>query len=497
MKKNYLLLLLLIVLSSCSKDNEFIINNDNPQVSLPTLRSADGKYRYLGFSYDVTGDNLSNKSVRRPVIDIDKMDAETKHTIIVDPATTGENHFYYGYSSLDYIKEVSRKTGFSASASGMDFDKLGLCGFCGNINNNTEFDSKYTYSSKYSFASVDITKYINSFRIADNLSTLLKYLSPKFLSDLNSNSFNADQFVLDYGTHVLTDITMGGQLQIIYRSAIIEESDYTRKKEIVKAGLAGTLKKIGLSANVDKESEIKETLKTQNKEATVYIKYKAGTGTGGTYDVETGVPTVEKGPWEQSVTIQNAGLVEINWNKAYPLYDFITDANKKAQIKAAVTRYIASKQINVIATTPIFQMYWEGGKNTHFVTTWAEVIRWQNEKNQNHKYEKIAGYIFNNQETGTIPLYQMYWEGGKNTHYVTTWAEVIRWQNEKNQNHKYERVIGYIFKNQEVGTVPLYQIYWGSGKNTHYVTTWEEVIKWQNQGHQYEKILGYVYPTSN
>lgn len=429
-------------MASCSQENELTTDNDT-QVETPTLRSAKGKYRVLGFSYDVTGDNLNKKSVRRPVLDIDKMELETKHTLIVDPETGGENHFYYGYSSLDYVKEVSRKTGFNASVFGVDFNKLNLCGFGGNIIYNSEFDSKYSYSSKYSFATADITKYVNTLRIAETPQNLLKYLSAKFLSDLNSTTFNADQFVLDYGTHVLTDITMGGHLQIICRSSIVEESDYTRKKEILKAGLNGALKMMKLSASIDKETEIKETIATQNKEATVYIKYKAGTGVGGTYNVETGVPTIDKGTWEQSVTPQNAGLVEINWNKAYPIYDFITDVNKKAAVKAAVIRYIASKQIEVMQLKPFYKMYSPASKNSYYLQSWDEVIR--NISQYGYIYESLDGYILAASANNTRPLYKMYSPGPKNSYYLYSWDEVMR--HVSRYGDKYEGTIdGYIYE---------------------------------------------------
>ena len=51
-----------------------------------------------------------------------------------------------------------------------------------------------------------------------------------------------------YGTHVLTNITVGGKYTAYYKSAIIEENSSTEKTEIVSAGAKYNLSNIGLDA---------------------------------------------------------------------------------------------------------------------------------------------------------------------------------------------------------------------------------------------------------
>lgn len=68
-----------------------------------------------------------------------------------------------------------------------------------------------------------------------------------FVEDLNK--YSADKIVEMYGTHVLTNITVGGKYTAYYKSAIIEENSSTEKTEIVSAGAKYNLSNIGLDAH--------------------------------------------------------------------------------------------------------------------------------------------------------------------------------------------------------------------------------------------------------
>jgi hypothetical protein len=482
MKKIYFLLILCLSVFSCTNE-DFTDEVKSPNSS---LRSADGKYRMLGFGYDVTGENLSKESLRWPVLDVDKL-ANEKYTVLNNPETGGDNFFYYGYSSLDYIKETEGKSGFKLTASGIDFDKLKLCGFGGNISYYREFSTKYTYSTKYSFASADIVRYVRSFNIAKSRDELSNYVTAKFLVDLKN--FTPDQFVEDYGTHVLTDITIGGHLKVMYRSAIEKETDYTRKKDIVKVGLNATLKSIGLQLDVDKEVEVKETLEKENKERTLYIKYRAGDGVDVAYDLEEGTPkVVNKYAWEKSVTEQNAGLVVINWKKCYPIYDFIKDPVKKAQIKAAVERYVAKKQLEVIDIVPLYR-YSKESNGQHFYTlNYSEIGNGK----YDFTYDWVEAYVHREKVQGTTPLYRYYNSKYWDHVYTTNWSEL---GNGKYGNN-FDWIEGYIYTQQIPGTVPFYRYYRASDVK-HFYTTKKDELSYGRYPYIFEKIEGYVYPGNN
>lgn len=477
----------LFVTSCSNEDFEQEPNSSKVTTASMELRSASGAFKTLGFGYDVTGEYLSLTSVKRPIIDVEKMYAETSFRVYSNTETGGSNYFYYGYSSLDYIKNINDSSGFTASLSGKDFDKLKICGFGSSFTNNSEFQSKYTYSSKYSFASVDITKRVHSFRIDDKVDNYRKYVTKEFLEDLKN--YTPDEFVKYYGTHVLTNIEYGGVLKIIYWSSILEESNYERKKSIVKAGLNGFLKGVGLSSETDKTHEIEEKLTTKNQQEKVIIDYKSGDGVGGVYDLTTGkLNGLDKGSWEKSVTLQNAGLTKINWQETYPIYDFIEDPTKKAQIKAAVEKYIASKQIEMLEIVPLYR-YYSSGRSHHFYTTnWNE----QGNGKNGLAYEWVEAFVSSKQIEGTTPLYRYYNSKRLDHVYTTNWNELGNGK----YDYKLEGNEGYIYKTQVPGTVPLYR-YYHSKKIKHvYTSVWDELGNGK-YGFSFEKIEGYVYPGNN
>ncbi|APU97132.1 hypothetical protein BV902_12875 [Sphingobacterium sp. B29] len=121
------------------------------------------------------------------------------------------------------------------------------------------------------------------------------------------------------------------------------------------------LPKIGLGLDVDKTVTTNETLASQNVEQNLYIKYKAGEGVDVTYNQgkDAVFPQVNKGSWEKSVNVNNAGLVKIDWDNTYPIYDFIpaSFATKKAEIVAAVNRYLEKNKLQSLEVVPIYQWY--------------------------------------------------------------------------------------------------------------------------------------------
>lgn len=318
---------------------------------------GDSKYRMLGFSYDATKEYLDKDSYRRVVIDVEKLSNDLQYSVIVNPETGGTNLYYYGYSSNDYLQDIIRQTNVSAK---VDPGTSALPKFfTGNITSNSELTTKYSYSTKYAFASIDVLKYVSSMRIEETPTVMSNYVTSKFITDLQTLS--ADAFVAAYGTHVLTDITLGGTLRVLYKSSSTDQSNTTNKKNTVKAGFKAMLPKIGLGLDVDKTVTTNETLASQNVEQNLYIKYKAGEGVDVTYNQgkDAVFPQVNKGSWEKSVNVNNAGLVKIDWDNTYPIYDFIpaSFATKKAEIVAAVNRYLEKNKLQSLEVVPIYQWY--------------------------------------------------------------------------------------------------------------------------------------------
>jgi len=68
------------------------------------------------------------------------------------------------------------------------------------------------------------------------------------------------------------------------------------------------------------------------------------------FDYKTGYPTTpfDISAWENILNEDNAIIVEIGWKNTYPISDFIADPVKKAEIEAAIKKYIALNKVEMI-----------------------------------------------------------------------------------------------------------------------------------------------------
>lgn len=467
---NKLLFLCVIIFISCQNE-DFVNEYIDQSVNLPLTRSGgDGIYDVLGMSYDATESYLSDIAVKLPVINLNNID---QNRIITSTASGGNGGYYYGANSEEYLKDIVRKSSISSGLSSPIFG-----GTLSTINN---LNSKYSYSSQYSFASHDEvfrTKYL---RLNADISLLKQYLCHTFLEDLDN--YSPEQFIKSYGTHVLCDISIGGRLNMIYRSIIYEEISNTVKTRIIKSGFNATIPKIlKHNASIDSEITITESDTKKNQNWSLFIQSFGGKAINTTYKADSSIPTIDLGTWQNSITENNAALVDIAWDKAIPIYEFINDPNKKELIKQAMVAYIEKKQLEVLPVSIVHQSY--NGKDHFYATTYrstyGELGEW--------KYEYPAFAVFTQQEPGTIPLYQ-YWDGLD--HFYTT-----DYRPQGIYNWKLEYILGYVYQNAHEGATPLYQaLHNETGDHfytTEYSPTYGKFGEWK-----YEYINCYVLPIDN
>ncbi len=360
--------------------------------------------------------------VRNPVLDIEKYKKDLGNRLVTGTASFGYDKMYSGYSSLDYLKEITNETKVDAN---MNNGANSTEKFSGTISSNSYFKSTYSYSSKYSFASLDAIRNIKYIRINDEISRISQYLSDEFVEDLNRLS--ADRLVERYGTHVLTDITIGGRYKLMFRSVITKTIDSSIKRRTVKAGFTAALKKIGFGANLENTTQTDETLTKENQNKELYVLFYGGNGTNMKYDLEKGMPTtVDIKGWEDAVKLQNANLTNIKWEETYPIYDFIADPTKKAEVKAAVERYITSKQLKVMELLPLYQLYGEKENNTYYTSDYGSLLV---HESWGYVFEKVQGYVFKQQMAETLPLYELYQDKGSNSFYTTIYNYILLYCN--------------------------------------------------------------------
>ena len=299
--------------------------------------------------------------------------------------------------------------------------------------------------------------------------------------DEDLNKYSADKIVEMYGTHVLTNITVGGKYTAYYKSVIIEENSSTEKTEIVSAGAKYNLSNIGLDAHGSwSKTEVEERNK-KNSNWECYIKALGGSTSGTTITLapEQGPSfSINLGAWTESVDDQHSRLFDVNWNATYPIYDLISDPIKKQEMKEAVFRYIDSKKIDVIELLPLYQYYSDKYINHSYTT------HWRGEVDLTDRYEGVIGYICAKQLPGTTPLYEYYSEKYVNHSYCTNWRGTI------SGTDRYQGTLGYIYTSQVPGTTPLYGYYSKKYTNHSLSTHWRGT---QEGSDAYQCTWGYVY----
>lgn len=278
---------------------------------------------------------------------------------------------------------------------------------------------------------------------------------------------------------------MGGRYKLMYRSVITHTKDATHKKTTVASGLKTALFGIGFSLNISRTVQTDESLVKDNQNKELFVQFYGGNGTSLKYDLEKGMPTgVDVQSWENSVSLSNACLTNINWKETYPIYDFISDPVKKEEIKQAVEKYIKASQLHIIELLPLY-LYCHLDGN-HYTTTTDNIA----DNFPGYLYYGIEGYVLKNPAPGTVPLYQYY-----NHEYFDHYTTDI--YNISGGSWTPLGITGYVYQKSNIETIPLYDYFNQYNKRNfdHYTTT-DPHIAQNFQGWTMQHISGYIYPTN-
>ena len=139
----------------------------------------------------------------------------------------------------------------------------------------------------------------------------------------------------------------------------------------------------------------------------------------------------------------------------------------------------------------LLKLFWSAARGDNFTT--ATTQGEQDARSAGYAYVRAEGYIFRNQQPGTVPL-KLYWSALRGDNLTTATAQGEQFA--QRAGYTYVRVEGYIYQAQQPGTYPL-KNYWSDARADCFSTATAEG-DWaaQQAQYRYTGIEGYVFPTS-
>ena len=179
-----------------------------------------------------------------------------------------------------------------------------------------------------------------------------------------------------------------------------------------------------------------------------------------------------------NVNVPAAGFVDLWWH--------YTASPETPPETPLIDSYSPPKTLP--AKIPLYRLH-HSAISRHFYTNS------ENEKNnaiQNlgYTFEGIAGFLYENQQTGTTPFYRSYNPSSFDHFYTMNAAEKNAVQN---LGYTFEGVTGYIYAAQQLNTEPLYRMFSYSGGHFYTMNATEKNNAVQNLGYTFEGVAGYMF----
>lgn len=458
MNKIIITLCFLSLLLSCS-DNDIVneISSNNKSKTL-TRTGGDGMYDVLGFGCDISKDFLYSKLA---VIDNTSLEEHYKNAISPNLGQAGSYYYSAGSTASNFLtsisenKEVKIKASFYATATSTI---------------SSYYKDTESLSSKYSYASFDRAIQKREYTYSVNIDQLRNCLSENFLYDLDVN-FNPQNIIAKYGTHVYTNVKIGGKLTLLYKAAISSTCSEIEKKSTVTAGLSGSIGKIfGGSVDVSTSKEEIEKASKNITNAQFVITAKGGDSSipmvGLVMDAKDTNYSISIQEWERSVKESTTTvLIDFNPGSLMPIWEFVTDSNKRNVLKEAVENYILGKAISDREALREYYIPWSGN---HFCT-----IHIDDMKSAGYTELGSYGYVYSNEKIGTMPLY-IYKSAKNNDHTYSLTRDDAHYTE---YGYSYSGIECYVPSVTQIAASEIAPIYYYSKLNTkkstidHYYST--------------------------
>ncbi|KGE13909.1 MAC/perforin domain-containing protein [Sphingobacterium deserti] len=461
MKRPLFLLAIVALFASCNKEQLKLEEKDvavtkNLAMTSVRARSAGmGPYDVLGNGYDVTGRYADAHSAGFKIIDVGRLKQDFADRVVEERPLAQSYVEEFGEDAEQYSKSVSNKV--SATASYKLFGASLTTSF------NYQNDQSSSFDAKYIYGSYKLMVKQKRYRINADANILRNYLTPEFLSDLAN--YSSQQLINAYGTHVMVDIYTGGRLDLMYQS----QTKNQNRTEAARVGI-----KVGASFGFDVSVETANSVDVRSSHQNFSRKLVYNTFGGdptrqlrGELNLDLSVPKISITAWQNSVTPENAVLVDFGYNGLIPIYDLIADPSKRSVVMAAVNQYISSGQTNnYYSKSPVYSLYFDGNrllrdpkKDNHVLSMYP------GDEDQSYLNEGIAFYAFRYKKPGTIPVYR-YRNDLINNNFFTKDLGTYT-------NYRYEGIVFYVYPTANATTEfklqPIYR-HWSDYHMNHYFT---------------------------
>lgn len=335
MKKITLLVALSALLASCS-EKELIENHTDPFLKVTIsdstnleLQAANAEtYNLLGHGYDATGFFFNALSGRAKVLDIEKLiELDPGHYVI----HFGQTHYsetLVGLSASTMVKIMSGSTE-SYFRPTTDNSKWNM--FCGQM--SAAFDQSTLSSDKYTYSMYQEFVHICSQTYSGTIDTLRSHLTEAFQTDLRDKT--PENILMKYGTHVLTNVQLGGKILVMYKSHVPSSVDVSWQSQV---GLSqAVLYLFGQSMSISSTNE-----PFANEEQEVFAVTSGGirmTPWQGTVSTDTLTRSIVNiAPWFESIK-ENMSLIDVQEDYLIPIYELVNDETKRTALRSAYNTY--------------------------------------------------------------------------------------------------------------------------------------------------------------
>jgi hypothetical protein len=451
---------------------QFIPVEETDEASIFPLKTASyTEFGIIGHGYDVTKDyaiedGFSNKG---QVIDIQKLyEAVLPNSdlVFIESGRPAIQHAlsWAGSNASEYASVLTNMAGLDSSVP--VFGGSIISGFENRRNAEGEFDGKEIYGSWEMSIKVKYARIFGIHGSEENTALINlrnKYLSETFKDFIGSNS--PESIVKNFGTHVIVKAMMGVKFHVNYQA----ETDQENRRDLAANKLLDSQEpRLNLTFN-----EV-YTWRTIGGDTSLAVK--------GRHSMEDGMsPTLNTSNWQNKVNDDNIVLIDFLENGLIPIYVFILDPIKKAEVKNYVDQYMLKNSVKLFNKKTNIHRFFGKKSNNHFYTTEPT-----NESLFGFDYEGVSFQAYTYKVQGTIPVKRFY--NAKNNDHLFSILH-------QDGDYVFEKIAFYAYETQVSGTKPIFSSKKTKGNNTHQLLT-ADIKEHQNalkNGYEDEGIVFYAF----